>query len=48
MGPGLIAAALYPGLSRGDLAYPTLLKNLMPAGLLGLTVAGITAALMGT
>jgi solute:Na+ symporter, SSS family len=47
VGPGLIAAALYPGLANGDLAYPTLLKNLMPTGLLGLTVAGITAALMG-
>jgi SSS family solute:Na+ symporter len=47
VGPGLIAAALYPGLASGDLAYPTLLKNLMPTGLLGLTIAGITAALMG-
>jgi solute:Na+ symporter, SSS family len=47
VGPGLIAAALYPGLAKGDLAYPTLLKNLMPTGLLGLTIAGITAALMG-
>jgi len=47
VGPGLIAAALYPGLAKGDMAYPTLLKNLMPPGLLGLTVAGITAALMG-
>ena len=47
VGPGLIAAALYPGLSKADLAYPTMLANLMPTGLLGLTVAGITAALMG-
>jgi solute:Na+ symporter, SSS family len=47
VGPGLIAAALYPGLAKGDLAYPTMLKSLMPTGLLGLTVAGITAALMG-
>jgi solute:Na+ symporter, SSS family len=47
VGPGLLAAALYPGLSKGDLAYPTMLAKLMPTGLLGLTVAGITAALMG-
>ena len=47
VGPGLIAAALYPGLSHRDLAYPTMLTKLMPPGLLGLTVAGITAALMG-
>jgi SSS family solute:Na+ symporter len=45
--PGLIALALYPGLEKPDLAYPTLLKNLMPKGLLGLTIAGLAAALMG-
>ena len=47
VGPGLIAAALYPGLARADDAYPMLLQKLMPHGLLGLTIAGITAALMG-
>ena len=45
--PGIIAKALYPNLEKADDAYPTLLKNLMPAGLLGLTIAGLTAALMG-
>ena len=45
--PGLIAKALYPHLEHNDDAYPTLLKNLMPQGLLGLTIAGLTAALMG-
>jgi len=45
--PGIIALALYPKLAKPDLAYPTLLKNLMPTGLLGLTIAGLTAALMG-
>jgi SSS family solute:Na+ symporter len=45
--PGLIAKALYPDLERADDAYPMLLKNLMPVGLLGLTIAGLTAALMG-
>lgn len=47
VGPGIICAALYPGLAKGDLAYPTMLTKLMPTGLLGLTIAGITAALMG-
>ncbi len=50
VGPGLIAAALYPELRQpelGDQAYPMLLKNLMPSGLLGLTIAGFMAALMG-
>jgi len=45
--PGLIAKVLCPGLDRADQAYPALLGRLMPAGLLGLTVAGIAAALMG-
>jgi SSS family solute:Na+ symporter len=45
--PGLIARVLYPHLSRPDAAYPALLAGLMPAGLLGLTVAGLIAALMG-
>ena len=45
--PGLVARALFPHLVRPDEAYTTLLSHLMPTGLLGLTVAGITAALMG-
>lgn len=57
--PGIIALALYhngaltlpnkPGtlLVDNDSAYPALLAKLMPHGLLGLTVAGIAAALMG-
>jgi SSS family solute:Na+ symporter len=45
--PGLIAKALYPDIPKADDAYPTLLVGLMPTGLLGLTIAGIAAALMG-
>lgn len=56
--PGLIALALYhqgklampldeQGRAINDAAYPTILGSLMPHGLLGLTVAGIAAALMG-
>jgi SSS family solute:Na+ symporter len=45
--PGLIAKALYPNLPAADDAYPSLVKNLMPIGLRGLTIAGLCAALMG-
>jgi SSS family solute:Na+ symporter len=45
--PGLIAKALFPDLTVADRAYPLLLTTLLPHGLLGLTVAGIAAALMG-
>jgi solute:Na+ symporter, SSS family len=55
--PGLIAAALYPALRdqaadgtfpNAAQAYPMLLAKLMPPGLLGVTIAGLAAALMGT
>jgi SSS family solute:Na+ symporter len=45
--PGLIARALYPSLPKADQAYGALLAGIMPAGLLGLTISGIGAALMG-
>lgn len=53
--PGLIAFALYRDLFKiesgqvvnGDIAYPTLIVNLLPAGLVGLMVAALMAALMG-
>ncbi len=53
--PGLIAYALYPWLfqvvngrvTNGDIAYPTLIVNLLPTGLVGLMIAALLAALMG-
>lgn len=54
--PGLVAAALFPQLREqaadgsfpnAAQAYPMLLSNLLPAGLLGVTIAGLAAALMG-
>ncbi|MBI2843174.1 MAG: sodium/solute symporter [Armatimonadetes bacterium] len=46
--PGLMAYVLFrDSIHSPDEAYPTLLMNLMPHGLLGLTIAGIAAALMG-
>lgn len=53
--PGLMAFALYPQLfhlengrvTNGDIAYPTLIVNLLPAGLVGLMIAALLAALMG-
>ncbi len=54
--PGLIALALYRDLFKfgadgqvlnGDIAYPTLIINLLPSGLVGLMIAALLAALMG-
>jgi solute:Na+ symporter, SSS family len=46
--PGALAVSLFPGLARGDEVYPTLVRELLPAGLRGLAIAGIIAALMST
>jgi SSS family solute:Na+ symporter len=48
--PGIIAAALYSDI-RGDAAnaaYPVLVQRLLPAGLKGLVLAGMLAALMSS
>jgi SSS family solute:Na+ symporter len=53
--PGLIAFALYPQtfnvqngrVTNGDVAYPTMIINLLPVGLVGLMIAALLAALMG-
>src|SRR6202163_965166 len=52
---GLICYALYPQLftvvdgkvTNGDIAFPTLVINLLPTGLVGLLIAALLAALMG-
>ncbi len=46
--PGLMARVLYPDLSNQDLVFPTLMFDLLPAGVLGLVLAGLLAALMSS
>jgi SSS family solute:Na+ symporter len=47
--PGIIAFALFPEQLAGkpDAAYPTLVLNLLPTGLVGLVMAALLAAVMG-
>lgn len=46
--PGMVAAVLFPGIS-GDAAYSALLTGgLLPAGITGLVLAGVLAALMSS
>src|SRR5215467_8106699 len=54
--PGIIAVALYRDMFNvspdgrvlnGDIAYPTMIINLLPPGLVGLMIAALLAALMG-
>ncbi len=44
--PGTCALLLFPNLPRADLVYPHLILHLLPAGLVGLVVAGFVAATM--
>ncbi len=44
--PGTAAILLYPDLENGDTVFAHLLFDLLPAGLLGLALAGFVAALM--
>ncbi|MEA3151222.1 MAG: solute:Na+ symporter, family, partial [Gammaproteobacteria bacterium] len=44
--PGTCALLLYPKLPRADMVYPKLILELLPAGLVGLVVAGFVAATM--
>src|SRR6516162_1963763 len=46
--PGVIAYALFPEqVVKPDYAYPTLVLNLLPVGLVGLVMAALLAAVMG-
>ena len=44
--PGICALLLFPKLPRPDMVYPKLILELLPAGLVGLVVAGFVAATM--
>ncbi len=46
--PGVMALIMFPDLDDPVNAYPTLIFNLLPAGLLGITLAGFIAALMSS
>ncbi len=44
--PGTCALILFPHLTRPDMVYPNLILRVLPAGLVGLVVAGFIAATM--
>ena len=46
--PGLIALALYPGLEDSDRSLIYLIEHLLPAGISGLVLAALIAALMSS
>ncbi len=46
--PGVVAAKLIPGLDHPDQAYTRLITEYVPSGLVGLVMAGLLAAILGT
>jgi SSS family solute:Na+ symporter len=44
--PGIIAFRLYPGLQDKDLAFPALVRDLLPAGLSGIVMAGLASGML--
>lgn len=46
--PGAMAISLYPGIANRDMVFPTLITQALPAGLTGLVLAGLIAAIMSS
>jgi SSS family solute:Na+ symporter len=46
--PGLLAIQLFPNLDNPDLAFPTLVFDLLPAGVRGIVLAALVAAIMSS
>lgn len=46
--PGLCARIIYPGLSRPEMAIPTMVVHLIPIGILGCVTAGLLASALST
>lgn len=44
--PGIIAFKLYPTLQDKDLAFPTLVRDLLPVGLSGIVMAGLASGML--
>ena len=44
--PGIIAFKLYPALADKDQAFPTLVRDLVPAGLSGIVMAGLASGML--
>jgi SSS family solute:Na+ symporter len=44
--PGIVAFKLYPNLADKDYAWPTLVRELIPAGLGGIVMAGLASGIM--
>ena len=46
--PGAMAISIYPGLENNDMVFPTMVVKTLPAGLIGLVLAGLVSAIMSS
>ncbi|MEL6254745.1 MAG: sodium:solute symporter [Bacteroidota bacterium] len=46
--PGAMAISLFPGLENADAVFPTIVVEVLPAGLIGLVLAGLISAIMSS
>lgn len=46
--PGVMAISIYPDIPDSDMVFPTLIARALPAGLTGLVLAGLIAAIMSS
>nr|VFK52405.1 MAG: solute:Na+ symporter, SSS family [Candidatus Kentron sp. TUN]VFK52919.1 MAG: solute:Na+ symporter, SSS family [Candidatus Kentron sp. TUN]VFK62643.1 MAG: solute:Na+ symporter, SSS family [Candidatus Kentron sp. TUN] len=46
--PGVIASVFMPGLENSDMVFPTLIKTLLPVGIMGIVLAALLAAIMSS
>ena len=46
--PGVMAVKLFPNLANPDMVFPTLVSKVLPAGLTGLVLSGLIAAIMSS
>lgn len=46
--PGAAAIIVFPGLTNGDLVFPTMVREVLPVGVVGLVLAGLISAIMSS
>ncbi len=46
--PGAMAIVLFPDITNGDLVFPTMVREVLPVGLVGLVLAGLISAIMSS
>ncbi|MEL7368191.1 MAG: sodium:solute symporter [Myxococcota bacterium] len=46
--PGAAALVIFPGLEKGDLVFPTMVREVLPVGMVGLVLAGLISAILSS